>query len=421
MAGIGSTGKPQDTIVSVTPLRVDRDTRTFKEAASFSRLGYRSVVVEGHASDLEPSDVPFELMSAEGPGATTVGPHVHASQQRSLLRRGASRPLRVPAEVAVYYARSRAMAARIPPADLYWLHSYDQAAAVLLAARRNGTPIVYDAHDFYPEIIEGGEGTRPEKAALRAFLRRMERRAAHRAAATVTVSDGVAELFVQDGRSRPLVIRNCAELRIAPRGVTSVRDVVGVGPEDFLVVMPGNHKPGTRAVDEAIAALRQLPPSTHLAFVGQGYDSFDRQAGSSSARVHFLPAVPALEVPSFIASADAAIVLYVPTLDDIEHALPNGLFSAIAAGLPLLYPRLAEIRRIAAEYDLGLVIDPRDPASIAAGVRALAESPEAIARYRANAERARTVLNWEREEETLAEIVRSVLARRPRQTVEAAT
>ena len=51
------------TIVSVTPLQVTADTRTFKIATSLARFGYRSIVVEGEKSDLAPSGLPFELRS----------------------------------------------------------------------------------------------------------------------------------------------------------------------------------------------------------------------------------------------------------------------------------------------------------------------------------------------------------------------
>jgi glycosyltransferase involved in cell wall biosynthesis len=51
------------TIVSVTPIPVERDSRTFKLASSMSRMGYRSIVVEGEASVSLPRDLPFQLLA----------------------------------------------------------------------------------------------------------------------------------------------------------------------------------------------------------------------------------------------------------------------------------------------------------------------------------------------------------------------
>ena len=52
------------TIVTLTPLDVQADGRTFKQAASVRRLGHRSIVVEGYTSLLARSRVPFEMVSS---------------------------------------------------------------------------------------------------------------------------------------------------------------------------------------------------------------------------------------------------------------------------------------------------------------------------------------------------------------------
>ena len=44
-------------IVSVTPLQVAADSRTFKIASSFSRFGYHSIVVEAKKKHSEKIDV----------------------------------------------------------------------------------------------------------------------------------------------------------------------------------------------------------------------------------------------------------------------------------------------------------------------------------------------------------------------------
>lgn len=51
-------------IVSLTPSRVGRDTRTFKEATSFARHGFDSVVVEA-AAGARPDGLAFRVHGAE--------------------------------------------------------------------------------------------------------------------------------------------------------------------------------------------------------------------------------------------------------------------------------------------------------------------------------------------------------------------
>jgi glycosyltransferase involved in cell wall biosynthesis len=243
---------------------------------------------------------------------------------------------------------------------------------------------------------------------VRAFHLAIERACVRAAAEVLTVSDGVADLIAERSGRRPLVVRNCAELRGLREDGPDVRSAAGVGRDDFLVVMPGNHKAGMRAVSEAIEAFAQLPERAHLAFIGDGYADIAQEVHRRglSARVHLLPAIVAVEVPAFIRTADAVAVLYLPTMQAIEYALPNGFFAAIAAGLPLLWPdRLPEIRRLAEEHGLGVAIEPSEPVSIAAGVRQLMEDPERRATIGENVRRARTVLNWEVEEARLLEVV----------------
>jgi glycosyltransferase involved in cell wall biosynthesis len=288
------------------------------------------------------------------------------------------------------------------------VHAYHQYPQAWLAARRHRARLVYDAHDFYPQFLEGGEGTALERRAMRGFYLVVEWACARSADAVLTVSDGVADLMAARNGRRPVIVRNCAELRGLRDDGPDVRSAAGVAPEEFLVVMPGNHKAGMRADEEAIDAFAALPERAHLVFVGDGYDAIRAQVAQRGleARVHFLGAVAAGEVPAFIRSADAVAVLYLPTMGAIEFALPNGFFAGIAAALPILWPaRLPEIRRLAEEHGFGVEIEPEDPASIAAGVRALLEDPQRLAALRERSRQAREMFSWEAEERRLLELV----------------
>ena len=403
-------------IVSLTPSRVERDARTFKEATSFARNGLDSVVVEAVPSRHPDEGWAFRmhrLGSAHPPSApedAAVAAPARTAWRRlpRPLRAVAERVLRVPLTIGNYLMAARREAATLPAADLYWLHGYPQFPQAWLAARRHKAPLLYDAHDFYPQVIEGGEATALERRVMRAFHLAIERASVRAAAEVVTVSDGVADLIADRNGRRPVVVRNCAELRGLADDGPDVRSAAGLGTDDFLVVMPGNHKTGMRAVDEAIDAFGRLPERAHLAFVGDGYGGLAERVDrlGVARRVHLLPAVPAADVPAFIRSADAVAVLYVPTMPAIEFALPNGFFAAIVAGLPLLWPtRLPEIRRLAEEHGLGVAIEPEDPASMVAGVLELLEQPQRAAAFRENVRRASEVLNWETEERRLLELV----------------
>jgi glycosyltransferase involved in cell wall biosynthesis len=418
-------------VVSVTSISVERDSRTYKFAASAARLGYESIVVEGETSAGIGREAPFELISPEQareelepppplPGPTPFHRITEALPPRlrgafSLLTRGIDRRIVLPARASIYtlrlglhdFRRRNALTASLlPDAEIYWLRSFHQFPSVYSKARHLKARFLYDTPDAYwepPGLTPAP--TRAHRLLLRRF-ERVERRAVRRAERFTTVSGGLVELLERRFGRRGEVIRNAHDLRLDQRPDRDLREVTGVGPDDFLLVMTGNRKDGL-TFKEALEAMKMLPERVHIAFLGRNHElsrPLVEEAGLSR-RVHLPQPVPPTQVVEFISSADASPILLEPLTPSYYYSLPNGFFHAIAAGLPILYPPLPEMRALAAEHDVGLEIEPKDPNSIAAGVRALSEDPDRAARHRAGSERARQVLNWEREERIIADIL----------------
>ena len=411
------------TVVSVTRLGLQRDKRTYQNAASLSRFGYRSTVVEGEPSPLDRDQLPFGLITIEGAEqlrepdgadheaaeATTDGEPAGTPSLGKRLRGAALRAngwWRNPLLLWRLHRRDNELTlASLPPADLYYLTFFWQFPAVWKACRRAGAGFIYDANDAYwlwP-------GYRWYPRLFRLWLRAVERRCVRRATAFVTVSEGVAELLERRYGRRPDVVRNLHDVRVDEDSDLDVRKASGLGDDDFLVVVVGNEKPSD-AVAESLQALARLPDRVHMALLGAGYEKHDplvRELGLER-RVHMLAPVPPTEVTSAIRSADAGLI-NTRAREVHMHALPTRLFSTIAAGLPVLYPPLPEVRALAEAHGLGLPIDAEDPDAIADAVRRLSKDPELAAEKRANVERAREELNWEHEERLLARIVEQAL------------
>jgi glycosyltransferase involved in cell wall biosynthesis len=406
-------------IVSITPTAVERDSRTFKHAASLTRLGHTSIVLEGAPSALAGAQLPFELTSvgragrgaANGPEPTHPAPD-GADAPRSRALRALRRILDLPITIAAQLRWNLRTYRALPDADLYYLHSYNQFLGTRLKARRRGAPLIYDAHDSYWEEDSSPDGGVHGGLSGR-LLRAIERACVRRADRLTTVSGGVADLLEGRYGRRPEVIRNCPDLRLDRAAQSSLRSMIGAPRGAFVLVSVGNAKQGD-TIEEALAAVTQLPADVHLAFVGGGYEHHRERARARGlgSRVHFLPAVAPTEVADFISTADASPILYRAYTANFLNALPNRFFHAIAAGLPLIYPPLVEITALAERYELGLPVDPTDPASVVEAVNALRDDPELVGRYRANAERAREELSWEREEVAIERLVAATLAER---------
>jgi glycosyltransferase involved in cell wall biosynthesis len=429
--------KPGNRIACVTRIAVERDKRTYQTAASLSRLGYQTVVVEGEPSRLPREELPFELITVSGaeaiqdPGDTGARtkdggadrPQAHQGRSHPLVE-ALPRPVgSVASSVGRFLLRARQAAGfdlrrwfrrdneqtldSLPAADLYYLTFFWQFPAVWETCRRTGARYVYDANDAY----WAWPGYQWYPLPFRRFLRRVERRCVRRAAAFITVSDGLADMLERRYGRRPTVVRNAHDLRIDREASIDVRQAAGVGAEDFVLVIAGNEKPSD-AVAAPLRALAVLPESIHLVLLGRGYEKHQpeiTELGLAN-RVHLVPPVSPAEVTSAIRSADASIINTRASGVHL-HSLPTRLFSAVAAGLPVLYPPLPGVRALAETHGLGVPVDADDPESIAAAVRDLNDSPDLAAETRANVERAREVLNWEREEGLIAEIIQDALSR----------
>lgn len=400
------------TVVSVTPLALDADSRTLKEAVSLSRTGMRSIVVELIGSSESWTDVPIEVISLWPP----AGPMERSRAAEEALPGPLWRALRPLVDVVrplVTLASINAKTARgLAAGDLYWVHSAAQLPAVAVIARVRGVPFVYDAHDFYSDS-KNNEGLSWAERWHIAVFERVERLFVRFAAERVTVGAGVKELQERHfGRSFK-VLHNAHDHRLDRETPRGVRRIVGLDEDAFLLVAIGNFKTGT-AFAPIFEALAALPEHVNLAFVGRNYAEaaqLARERGLGR-RVHFLDPVPPAEVKSFIASADAAAILYHPITSNFLNALPNRLYQAIAAGLPLLYPEpMRAIRTLCEQYEVGVPLDPRDAESVRVGIQRLLDEPAELERLRTNALRASGEISWEREEQQLRRLVEALVGR----------
>ena len=448
------------TIVSVTPIAVERDSRTFKIAASMTRLGHRSIVVEAEPSLALPSELPFELITVGAQPLAAGPPPEHdaasadpvtapkepetvghgAGDGRALavrlvdglaarapqwLRELAGPPWRallgalprlMPLRSLLHYLRSyasrcKAMAAALPAADLYYLHSQQHYPSVWWRGRLGRKPFVYDAHDLYWLLRTDG---RPLVIADRAIWwvwDLVERACASRARVCVTVSTGVARHADARFRRRFAVVRNAHDTRLDADGVARLRERLSLPEGAFVLAVSGNHKRGM-AVEPMLHAVAMLPEHVHVVFVGANYDQFAALPAHLGVadRVHFLAPVLPTEIVPLLADADLVPVLYYPSSITVRHALPNGFFHALAAGVPVLYPRdLVDVRELGRSHGLGWEIDPQSAGSIAAAVEQVLAAPAELERRRAHVREVKDEFSWANEEGELGRVISTAL------------
>lgn len=324
------------------------------------------------------------------------------------------RPLEIPGQrgARFFLALHRGFLRELQQIDARLYHASDLYVlpAVRRAAEARSAPYTYDARELYAHV--SATVGRPH---VRLLWRQVERRHIRGASQVWTVSDSIADhLPKSHGIPRPHVQLNAPALAAAPPG-TWLRDSLSVSTETPLLLHLGQLRKdrGAEELVHAMAAWREQDPAdARLVFLGYGPDR-GRLEGlvadrGLEHRVHFLDAVPPSQLPSITAEADLGVTLLQPTCLNHQFALPNKLFSYLAAGVPVVASDLLECRRIVQDYDCGWTVDPSNVSEIR---DALAHGLRNAAAKRRNALTAGETLDWKKTSESFSNRMFEIIER----------
>lgn len=416
------TEAPDRVAVSLTPVAAASDSRTIRVAESLARAGYRSIIWESVASRGDPcAGLQCSLVggSGENTAAAALPRSIRtAGRMAPLLTRARQGRFGLPGELALYAAlrfehgRRYGVRSRIPSASLYYVHSYELYRAVAGLAASLNAPVIYDAHDFYQGIRRQDELPSFDRRWMMPFFREREAECVANCDGLVTVSEGTADLIEHEFGRRPVVLRNAHDPRLDRTPEQSLRQTLGLGVDDRLLVVVGNYKPGM-AVRELLDALALVPACLHVAFVGNGYE--DGLAGFAGhpmrARVHAGLGRPSREVVPFIRDADVGLVIYKSRSENYREALPNGFFQVLAAGLPIVYPALQQLVATIGAARVGLCLQEVTAETLAVALRSVVGTPrEAFP----DAAEVSSKVSWIDDERRLVALVEEVTVGRAR-------
>jgi glycogen synthase len=322
--------------------------------------------------------------TAGGPGMDD-GPAVVAGGggMAGRVRRVAAGAKRLAAIGLTVRSQGRATRAVAPDVDLVHGMAYMGIPVALGVARARRARVVYDARDIYVDAANLARLPRP----LRAGLGRAERRWARRADRVVTVNRPYAEVMAERwALPLPLVVLNCS-YRFDPPEPPDHRIHARLGlPTDVPLVLYQGGFSRDRGIEQLLVAIRDVPGAV-LVLLGYGVlqAELERVAADPGladprlgARVRLLPAVPPTDLLGWVAAADVVAMPIQPTTLNHRLTTPNKLFEALAAGVPVVASDLPGMAPIVLETGCGLVVDPTDPAAIAAALRSILDAPAAV-------------------------------------------
>jgi glycosyltransferase involved in cell wall biosynthesis len=362
-----------------------RDPRVDRQITALSRR--HEVVSAGLGAGAAPVERFVDLRLRSSPAAERA--NQAAGLQRILSRRF---------EAAYWGNRLvRASAERVSNVrpDVVVAHDIHTLPLALRAAA--GAPVLFDAHEYYPEHFVQ---VRWWRLVMAPYMTYLCRRYMPMAAAAITVSPGLAKLYLSRLGSEPEVIMNApARSDLRPTAVDRPVRLLHHGSAD-----------PRRRPERMIEAVRLLDDRfvLDLMLIGTGRAVGRLHAAArGDSRIRFLEPVPMREIPRVTNSYDVGLFLLEPRTPNQLHVLPNKLFEFIQARLAVAIGPSPDMAAVVREWECGVVADDFTPAAFAAALASL--DPEDIVRMKRRSHIAADELCAERSEQRLLGLIDGLL------------
>jgi glycosyltransferase involved in cell wall biosynthesis len=357
--------------------RVHNQLAALREAHDVMAAGFGRPALEG---------VPF--VDLRPPGASRV--NRAAGLARMLARRFESAYW---GNRTVRFARERLDGERF---DAVIANDADTLPLALRVA--SGAPVVFDAHEYYPDHFVQVWWWR---LVLRPHFTHICRRYMPQAAANTTVSPGVAERYRERlGVECEVLVNAPAPADLAPTPVDAPIRLIHHGVADRR-----------RRLDRTIEAVRLLDERFRLdlMLIDDGSGELQRleRLAAGAARIGFRPPVPMTEIVQTLNPYDVGVFLLPPRTPNQLHVLPNKLFEFIQARLAVAIGPSPDMAAVVRERGCGVVAEGFSPEALAAALSEL--DAERVSELKRGSHEAAAELHAGRTRRRLLELLNEVL------------
>jgi glycosyltransferase involved in cell wall biosynthesis len=326
---------------------------------------------------------------------------------RLLFRKWNNRLLSPPIKYLEYAIQVWLLAGH-EPAQLYHANDANTLIAAWLASKRNHAKLVYDAHE-----LETGRNFSGSSIAdiYRTTWALPEKIFIHKVQTVITVSPFIADELVRLYQiPTPKVIYNCPE-KFSMSYSDRIYRELNISTDQNILLYQGNVTYG-RGIEAFFNAV-QLVENSAGVILGDGpaLEMFRNRVKAGEWKRIFLPGkVPLNDLPSYTVSSTIGIVLTQDTCLNHRLTLPNKLFEYIHAGLPVVCSNLPALAQFVNEYQIGVLVNPEDPISIATGIESIINDNNFHKQLKLNARKITDIYNWQNESQKLLEIYQSLLS-----------
>ena len=242
--------------------------------------------------------------------------------------------------------------------------------AALIVKGLTGVPVIYDAHEYWPEMDSDGLEFEEE------YWLEMERRLVPHADYCQTVSPGLAELMTRQYGCKFAYVPNCEPLSSLLDETLETRN-----EEKFCkFIFQGGFAP-CRGLDLLIDAWSMTDKRALLLLRGRDNDYRKKMMKRAAAtgllgtRIYFPDAVGEDELVARARDGDVGLIPYTPANPNYANCSPNKTTQYMAAGLPILANQTHYVAAIICESEAGVVTDFSQQKNIVASVQWFVDNP----------------------------------------------
>lgn len=274
-------------------------------------------------------------------------------------------------------------------ADIYHLHD-PELLRISGRLKKHGKKVVYDAHEDLPRQILSKEYIPMFlRSTLSRAVERYENRKVKEVDAVVAATPFIRDRFLKLN-TQTIDINNYPILG----ELTPINDTLdNVSDRSFVCYVGGISR--SRGIKEAVNALVYNDYRLILAgeFFEPGYDEILHKTPGWD-KVDYLGFVNRSEVSSIYNRSFAGLVTLKPTVNYLD-SLPVKMFEYMAAGIPVIASDFPLWRKVLADYECAIFVDPSKPDQIAAAINELKTNTSLSKRFSENGRKAvREKYNW---------------------------
>jgi glycosyltransferase involved in cell wall biosynthesis len=283
--------------------------------------------------------------------------------------------------------------------DLLLANDLDTLLPNFIVSKIKGIELYYDTHEYFTGVPE-----LQDRPVVKSIWETIEKVIFPGIKHVYTVNKSIADLYNKKYGVEVNVVRN-VPLNLTVEKLD--RHELGLPENRKIIIFQGAGININRGAEEALMAMKYLPDTYILLFIGGG-DVFDKlknlaEQESLNEKIIFIPKVPFERLRQYTFHADLGLTLDKSTNINYRFSLPNKVFDYIHSGVPVLSSNLVEIENIINEYDVGKVISSHEPEVIARNIENMLNSPH-YPIWKNNTIIAARELNWDVEKSKLLEI-----------------